>query len=165
MYNNKHYKYYNIHLMKITKANFWLKNIFISLIFLVGLWGLIPSAVMAESIWDKQVGMGTKSGEVGNAFGETVSDRNSVSDIRLVVAKLINVFLGFMGIIFLILIIYGGIMWMTAAGKDDNINKAKSLLVAGVIGLIIVVSSFAIAKLVTDKVVMSTTGTTVPPAN
>jgi len=137
--------------MKITKDRFFLKFCLL-LVFLSGMLNFVLTPVSAKTLWDKQIGVGTENG-AGAAFGEDPGvGRNGVRDVRLVLANAIKVFLGFMGIIFLILIIYGGFMWMTAAGEDEKINKAKSLLVAGIIGLIIIVASFAIASLVTTKI-------------
>ncbi len=141
--------------MKITNHFFSSKIKLFSLIFLAIFSFLVISPVQADSLWNKQIGMGIDD-QAGQAFGETVSDRNSVQDVRIVLAKLINIFLGFLGIIFLILIIYGGFMWMTANGQDDRVTKAKSLLVAGIIGLIIVLMSFAIAEFVTRRVFEAT---------
>ena len=55
------------------------------------------------------------------------------------------------GTIFLILTVYAGILWMTASGNDDQIGKSKKILGASVIGLFIVMSSYAITQFVTTK--------------
>jgi hypothetical protein len=145
--------------MKITKSNFLIKFCLLSVFVFALFSAVMPGTVSANSLWDKQVGMGTQDG-VGEAFGEDPGvDRNNVRDIRLVIANAIRVFLGFMGVVFLILIIYAGILWMTAAGKEDQVGKAKSLLIAATIGLIIVVASFAIAELITIKIFESVTDT------
>lgn len=52
------------------------------------------------------------------------------------------------GLIFLILIIYAGILWMTDRGDLDYVKKAKSILVNSVIGLIILLSAYAITNFV-----------------
>ncbi len=142
--------------MKIYKNDFLLK-ICLLFIFMANLFSFFMlDCARADTFWDQQIGMDVASDEVGYAYGERVSDRNDVRDVRLVVANIIKIFLGFMGIIFLVLIIYGGFIWMTASGQEDKINKARSLLITGIIGLIIVVSSFAIAELITDKIFMAT---------
>lgn len=133
-----------------------MSSLFFSIFLAGSLFLVLPQKASADSLWNKQVGMGTEDDQVGHAFGETVDDRNDVTDVKIVLAKLINIFLGFLGIIFLILIIYGGFLWMTASGNEENVKKARSLLVAGVIGLIIVLSSYAIAKLITEKVFKAT---------
>lgn len=57
---------------------------------------------------------------------------------------IIGVVLSFVGVLFLILMIYAGILWMTASGNDEQIKKAKGLLVNAAIGIIIVFSAYAL---------------------
>jgi len=77
-------------------------------------------------------------------------------DPRGIAASVINVALGFLGIIAVGLILYAGFKWMTAAGSDDKITEARKLLVAGVIGLIIILAAFAIANFVLTQLIMAT---------
>lgn len=68
--------------------------------------------------------------------------------LPVVVARLIRAVLGVLGIIFTVIVIYGGFVWMTAAGKPEQIQKAKTILKNGVIGMIITLSSFSIASFI-----------------
>ena len=65
-----------------------------------------------------------------------------------VVGNIIDGILAFLGLIFVILIIVGGIQWMTSAGSPDKVKSAKGLIVNAIIGLVIVMASFALIKLV-----------------
>ncbi len=67
------------------------------------------------------------------------------------IGSLISVLLGFLGVIFLILIIYAGLLWMTAGGNEDNVKKARGILLNSVIGLIILLSAYAISSFVIDQ--------------
>lgn len=78
-------------------------------------------------------------------------------DPRFIAANIINIVLGFLGIIALILILYAGFKWMTAAGNEDRVTEAKKLLVAAVIGLIIILSAFALSSFVLDAIFRATT--------
>ncbi len=70
----------------------------------------------------------------------------------------INVFLGLLGIIFLVLILYGGFLWMTAAGNEERIKKATQVIGRAVIGLIIVAMAYGITYFVLRAVTNATTG-------
>jgi hypothetical protein len=70
-----------------------------------------------------------------NSIGQSLPD---------MAGRIIGTGLSLLGIIFLILIIYGGFIWMFARGDNTQITKAKELLEAAVIGLIIVMSAYAI---------------------
>ena len=65
-----------------------------------------------------------------------------------VVGLVIQAFLGLLGIIFLILIIFAGYNWMTAGGEEEKVRKAKSTISRAVIGLIIIVAAYAITYFV-----------------
>lgn len=62
----------------------------------------------------------------------------------------LNIVLSLIGILFLILMIYGGMIWMTAQGNEEQVGKARKLIIAAVIGLIIVVAAFAITSFLGD---------------
>lgn len=72
----------------------------------------------------------------------------SRSDISAVTGDVITALLGFIGSLFLLLIIAGGILWMTAAGSEEQIRKAKSMITAAMLGLVVVLLSYAIAKVI-----------------
>lgn len=70
------------------------------------------------------------------------------TDIRIIVARIIQVFLGLLGMISVVLIIYGGFTIMTSAGDAQKVAKGKKILINAVIGLLIILSSVAIAQFV-----------------
>lgn len=63
-------------------------------------------------------------------------------------ALLINILLGILGLVFVVLIIYGGAEWMTAMGANEKIVKAKKLIINAVIGLVIIIAAYSIANFV-----------------
>ena len=69
---------------------------------------------------------------------------------------LINVLLGLLGIIFLVLVIYAGFLWMTAGGDEKAVAKAKSIMITAVIGLVILLSAYAISSFVLDQLISAT---------
>ncbi len=77
-------------------------------------------------------------------------------DPREIAAAVIRVMLGFLGIIAVLIILYAGFLWMTAAGNDDKITQAKGMMSAGVIGLIIILAAFGIATFVMNALVDAT---------
>lgn len=71
---------------------------------------------------------------------------SSNSSIPLMIGKVVGVGLSFVGVLFMILMIYGGMLWMTARGNEQQVTKAKDLIIAAVIGLIIVLSAYVITS-------------------
>lgn len=64
------------------------------------------------------------------------------------VGGIVGLILSFVGVIFLILTIYAGIMWMTAQGNSAQVEKAKDLLINAVIGLVIITAAYSITTFV-----------------
>ncbi len=91
--------------------------------------------------------------DIGRGLGD-VGDEAGLSDAELpeVIGTLINVFLSILGIIFLVLVLYAGFLWMTAAGSPDKVTKAKTLLAQAIIGMILILASFAISNFVVDAI-------------
>ncbi|MEK7557753.1 MAG: hypothetical protein AAB530_00910 [Patescibacteria group bacterium] len=72
----------------------------------------------------------------------------STVSLLAVISTIIDVVLSLLGVIFLVLIIYAGFNWMTAAGEEDKITKSKSTITAAIIGLIVVLAAYAISYFV-----------------
>lgn len=72
------------------------------------------------------------------------------------VALVIKTLLSLLGVIFVVLVIYAGFLWMTSAGNEENISKAKKIIIAATIGLAIVLSAYAITVFVLDKLLVGT---------
>lgn len=123
--------------------------IIFALIFMLGQMFLIQGAPIAnaESLWDKQTGLGDEGKEIGEAFGET---SGTPKDVRVIVANIVKVVLGFVGIILAILVISAGYKWMTASGNEENITEAKETLTRAVIGLLIILMAWGITEFVTS---------------
>ncbi|NUM25908.1 MAG: hypothetical protein HUU49_04850 [Candidatus Buchananbacteria bacterium] len=70
--------------------------------------------------------------------------------VEVIVGKVIGAFLSIFGIIFMVLIIFGGYKWMMASGREEEISKAKATIRSAVIGLIIVLAAYAITFFITN---------------
>ena len=68
--------------------------------------------------------------------------------IGLILGKIFKKVLGIMGLILLVLFVVGGITWMTSGGSAEKIKKARELLINAIIGLVIVLSSYALIDFV-----------------
>ncbi len=93
-------------------------------------------------------------GGAGQATGEDWAGTVGLGSTGLVasVTAVIRTFMGFLGIIAVIMILIGGFKWMTSQGDTTKVGEAKKLIYAGIIGLVIVLFSFAIAEFVIEKI-------------
>lgn len=74
------------------------------------------------------------------------------------IGNVLKFLLTLVGSIFLLLIIYAGIQWMTAGGNTDQVKKASQTIRNSVIGLIIIVLSYAVTITVFDVILSATQG-------
>ncbi len=126
--------------MNITKKkilSFFIIVFSLSLIYFVT--PVLTNKTMAQSdLIQTQEGLD----EVGKAFGQ----RGEPDDVRVTITKIIVLFLQFLGIIFLVLILFAGFQWMMSGGNEEKVGKAKKLLINAVIGLVIILVSWLLAR-------------------
>ena len=79
------------------------------------------------------------------ATGAGVGDKK---DISVIASSVITTVLSIVGILFFILIVYGGFNWMMARGNDAQIKKSKDTVFAAVIGLVVILGAYAITTFV-----------------
>lgn len=67
---------------------------------------------------------------------------------RTLARTIVNFFLYFLGFVATVMIIYGGILYVTSGGNDESTGKAKKILMYAIVGIIIILLSFAIVNTV-----------------
>ena len=72
------------------------------------------------------------------------------ADLKSTVLNIIRLVLGLMTLVAVVLIIYGGFVWLTAAGNEENVEKAKKIISAAVMGLIVILLAWAIVIFVAN---------------
>lgn len=77
-------------------------------------------------------------------------------DVRVTIANIIRVAMGLLGIVAVLIILMGGFKYMTAMGEDDKVKTAKKLITSGIIGLVIVLTAYAIATFVINSIISAT---------
>jgi len=87
--------------------------------------------------------------ESSSISGLTPSGDQTLSEY---VGSVINVVLSFLGVAFLILALYAGILWMTAAGDQTVAQKAKTILVDAAVGLFVILISYQVVTLVIKSI-------------
>ena len=119
-----------------------------------------PSIKVLTRILSSDVGMSAMAVKLANSpiFGGAAPVRSVQQAVsRLGISNILNVAMGLLGIIAVCIILYGGFKWMTAAGNDENVKSAKKLIIQGVIGLVVIVSAYAIAQFVISSLITATT--------
>jgi TRAP-type C4-dicarboxylate transport system permease small subunit len=104
---------------------------------------LLPAAAMAQ-LSGAQSDLSTVQTAIGT---------DATNDLPTLVGNVIAVLLSVLGIIFVILVVYAGFLYLTAAGDDSKVGKAKKLLGQSIVGLVIIVAAYAIADFVIQALV------------
>ncbi|MBM3205163.1 hypothetical protein FJZ48_04295, partial [Candidatus Uhrbacteria bacterium] len=114
-----------------------------------------PFFVSAQEDWASKTGLkaaGEKTGLAGYCAG------GGQSCIVGIIGNLINVALGFIGIILLGLFLYAGFLWMTSGGETKKVEQAKTMIKNAVAGIVIIMASYAIATYVVTALQTVMTG-------
>lgn len=121
----------------ITVSKGTLKNIAIGLLTSIALMMATIMPVAAQGF----INPGDNPAAVSAATGGTGS-------FRQLALNIVNFFLGFLGLIAVVMIIYGGFLYVSAGGADEKIGKAKKIIMYAVVGIIVILLSFAIVNTV-----------------
>lgn len=70
------------------------------------------------------------------------------TSFRGLVLRIINYALGFLGLLAVIMIIYGGVTYVTSAGNDEAVGNAKKIIMYSLIGIIVILLSFVVVRAV-----------------
>ncbi len=118
---------------------------FVSLTFCVGIlaFPLLLHAQASKTPAPDYTGELTKAGD---AAGVNADADNPT--LPTIVGNVIKAALVLIGTIFLILFVYGGILWMTARGNSEQTEKAKKIITEATIGLLIVLGAWAVTAFV-----------------
>ena len=131
------------------------KNIFIAILIASAVFApALPVLAQIDVITDK---LKTDTNAQSEAFLEEAGLNKDIS-LAEVVSVIIYAFLSILGVVFIVLIIYAGFLWMTSAGSEEKIKKAKDIMLAAVIGLIIIFSAYAITVFIFDRVIFGSEG-------
>lgn len=76
---------------------------------------------------------------------------DSKTQLLNMIGTVVGVALSLVGTIFLILMIFAGYNWMTAQGEEEKVTKAKSIIIQSIIGIAIVVGSYAAWAFISSK--------------
>lgn len=115
----------------------------------------LPFFVFADSFGIEKAAQGTNLIRAGQPV-----DQSAIPEL---IGNIIGIVLSFVGVIFFLLILYGGFTWMTAFGNEEKVTKAKGIMEHAILGLVIVISAYAISRFVfgalTEDIVSPTTPT------
>jgi len=108
-----------------------------------------------------QLLLAANPGDPGNFYGlEATASKAGIStersDLGGMVGDTINYLFGVIGVIFLVVILIGGYMWMTAGGNEEKVAKAKGFIMNGFNGIIVIFLAYAMVYIILQAMQMAT---------
>ncbi|PIR13783.1 hypothetical protein COV49_01010, partial [Candidatus Falkowbacteria bacterium CG11_big_fil_rev_8_21_14_0_20_39_10] len=131
-------------LIRINKINRNHKIALMILFIFLGAIFLLPNLSLAQEA------------DLGIGYAESTGLGDN--DPRIIIARIIRVVLGFLGVIAVGLIMYAGWLWMTSEGDEEKLTQAQAILKNAIIGMVIILSSFAIASFILNRLTAANTG-------
>jgi hypothetical protein len=120
--------------------------IIITILFFGFLANQVYAALNLKNAFDSNAGV-----PLGDVAAQT--DYYTTISLPVFIGQIVAIILSILGILFIFLMVYGGYLWMTAMGNETQATKAKDLIQAAVIGLIIMLAAYAISYFVTSSLV------------
>lgn len=118
----------------------FLVSLSVSLFFLLFFYNFADSANLADSL---------------SKVNDTLAPQSGIEqrDVTVVLASVVRVLILVSGIIFFALIVYAGIFWMISQGDESRVEKSKKTITSSVVGLVLIVSAFAITNLIQTRII------------
>lgn len=121
-------------------------RLFLAAFFVATFAVVIPTATFAQGA-DITGGLQTVGTTAGISGG---------GDIYSIIGNIINIVLGLLGTVLLVIMLYAGYEWMTSGGDSEKVESAKVRLRNAIIGLIIIMTSFAITNFILNALISAT---------
>lgn len=123
-----------------------IKRLLVTLGILTLLISVTPAPTEAQSVLQD---MFMRLDRVSEVYGQPGLQNDDTRGILLVrIARIASIFLSFLGLLMVILIIYGGFLWLTARGNEQQVDDAKHTIRSAIIGGIIILAAYTITGFV-----------------
>lgn len=117
--------------------------VFASVLAIAGVAAVLPGrAVYAAD--DFSTGLGGGADKAGEGQGLAGKD----TSLQDVIKTIVNIILYVVGIIAVIMMIFGGFQYITSSGDTAKVTKAKNTILYGIVGLVIAILAYAIVQFV-----------------
>lgn len=124
------------------------------LVAVLALAGFVATTVYTQNLGIEDVHKaGTQAGFV-RATETTLAEN---------IGRIITVLFSVLGVLFTVLIVYAGYLWMMARGDDEQVTKSKNIIGRSVIGLIILMAAYSITRFVVPRVLEGSVNTPTTP--
>lgn len=134
-----------------------MKKLLLGLLSIVtmGQLALVALPAGAQGTFDPSTGNalgGLEATNLGNGQGAAQAG----SQLPVLIGRIIRTVLGLLGIIFLVLTVYAGFVWMMARGDSKKADESKTIIKNAVIGIVIIFIAYALTGFIINAIVRAT---------
>lgn len=77
---------------------------------------------------------------------------NSTTTASGLIGKILGIVLGIVGLIAVLFLVWGGFQYITSAGDEEKVEKAKGTMINALIGVVVVLLAYALVRIVANAV-------------
>lgn len=127
-----------------------------ALFLIIGLTVIFPALVKAAG--EEPTAPDAINAAIGNLDqtskdAQIVNSNSATPKLATIIGQVINIALGVFTMIFFILIVYGGIVWLTAGGDKAKADKAQTILTNAVLGVIIIIIAYLLTNFILFRII------------
>lgn len=141
------------------------KYLITAVIAVMGMAFIAPLTAQAEPIIPGGPARLNSSWQIMIKQAGYAADVSEIPSLSRVVASIVFIFLAASGVIFVILFIYGGAIWLTALGNEERVKEAKTILFNAIIGIVIVFSAYSLTYFMVRELTNTMTAKSQPTSN
>ncbi len=71
---------------------------------------------------------------------------NQTGGFQGLVIQITNIIVGIVGSVAVLALIYGGLRYVISAGNEDDIEKAKNIIMYAIIGIVVIIIAYVIVQ-------------------
>lgn len=110
--------------------------------------------IKTETGTEAENASGDGAQQSGSTFGlEEVQGTPKGLTIPGILATIGNMLVGMAGFFLVVMLIYGGIVYLTSAGNEKRVETGKNIITYAIIGIVIIFAAYLVAQFVIQAVV------------
>lgn len=113
--------------------------------------GVMVVGIMALFVLPLAVNTVSAQEDIWGELQTNLENQGNNASLADIIAGIIRIIMGLLGVIVVLIILWGGFIWMTAGGEPDKVDKAKKMIYSGIIGLVVILAAYAIASFVINS--------------
>jgi hypothetical protein len=117
----------------------------------IGLSALVCLVMLAPSVLAQSTPINAELEDIVGGTNVPGAGTQGEDSAIAIIGSIINIAVGFLGLILFVYILWGGFLYLTSGGDPEKTKKGKNKILYAVIGLLIVMSAYAIAQYVISK--------------